>query len=79
MSEIDQQQLQLNRTIQAALNTPHQLLVIDRVLAVKSGPEQVQITLGWDTPSGVPATQATIIMPRSFANQLGKILAEHTK
>ena len=62
-----------------ALNLPHGLSVIDKVLKIKTDGFQTQVTLGWETPSGNINPACTLVMSDEFAHQLGGQLQAATK
>ena len=74
MSEIDP--ATMARLTHAALAQPHGLVVTDRILRIKSDNESVQVTLGWDAPSGAPVPQSTLVMTKTFALSLAKAIQE---
>ena len=59
---------------QHALNIPHGLFVVDQLLKVKSDGQQVQVTLGWESPNEGINPIATLVMPANFAETLAKSL-----
>lgn len=67
---------ELNKTATAQ---PHAFSYVDRLLNLKSDGYNVQITVGWETPTGTYAPVATVAMPAPFAKQLGEALLQAEK
>jgi hypothetical protein len=59
---------------QQALNIPHGIFVVDQLLKVKSDGQQVQVTLGWESPNEGINPTATLVMSANFAEALSKAL-----
>lgn len=53
-----------------ALNTQHQLMVIDQLVKLEVDGFQVKMTLGWETPQGTLMPVCTIHVPLPFASKL---------
>jgi hypothetical protein len=60
----------------AALNMPHNLIMIDQLLKANSDGYQVHVTVGWETPQGSLMPAGTLIMPLPFATELANALTK---
>jgi hypothetical protein len=57
-----------------ALNTPHELFVVDQLLKIKNDGQLVQVTLGWESPNEAFNPIATLVMAKDFAKQFADAL-----
>ena len=59
-----------------AIGQPHTFVSVDRILKIKTDGYNVQVTLGWEIPSGGYSPVATAAMPLPFARELAEALLE---
>ena len=59
-----------------ATTQPHGFFYVDKLLKIKSDGYNVQVTIGWETPSGNYHPVATAAMPIPFAKELGDALLD---
>jgi hypothetical protein len=67
------------KAVETATAQPHGFVYIDKMLQIKTDGYNIQVTLGWQTPSGTYNPVVTAAMPAPFAKELAAALAEETK